>query len=98
MLLGNQSRKISDRIHARADALQHAFDDIFSSAQIGHKKPSKEFFEEIFKRLSTRYKYKKDQILFVDNTAANVEAANDFGFQTHLYIDCEELRAFVHKV
>lgn len=56
--------------------LSEYFDDIIYSAALGHSKPSPDFF-----RLATdRAGVLPEQISFVDDMAANVEAARQFGW------------------
>lgn len=61
------------------------FDKIFSSANLGSKKPELEFFEKMFAEISKNSKITKHEILFVDDDQENIGAAKYFGFQTFLY-------------
>jgi putative hydrolase of the HAD superfamily len=74
------------------------FDDIFSSAEIGHKKPDKEFFDFILNQLKNKYNINSDKILFVDDSRENIEAAEHLGIETLLYKKFEELKEIVTKV
>lgn len=62
------------------------FDEIFASAHIGQRKPNKEFFEKVMERLK---KLKVGNILFWDDTKANVDAAKQFGWKAHIYTDLD---------
>ena len=57
--------------------LSSRFDGIFYSAALGHQKPSAEFF-----RLATeRVGLAANEISFIDDVEANVEAARQFGWK-----------------
>jgi putative hydrolase of the HAD superfamily len=64
------------------------FEKIFSSAYVGHKKPTQEFFENVFKYfLEKDVSIKKEEILFWDDDIENVEGAKKFGFLAENYIN-----------
>lgn len=48
--------------------------------------------ERIFRLLLDRYGLKAEECLFVDDRAANVEAARKLGMQGHVFVSAEELR------
>lgn len=66
------------------------FDGIFSSANIGYKKPSSEFYEKMFKEISSEMILKKD-ILYVDDEENNVDSGRKFGFNSFQYKNFKEL-------
>ncbi len=68
-----------------------AFDGVFASSHIGHKKPTVQFYEMVVASL----KLKKDQIMFWDDTEKNVDVAKHFGIHAELYTDFEN---FVTKM
>ena len=56
--------------------------DVVIDSSIEHiRKPDLAIFELAEKKANT----KKDEILFIDNTVANINAAKDFGWQIFLY-------------
>jgi putative hydrolase of the HAD superfamily len=57
------------------------FDGVFSSAEMGVKKPAPEYYEQIVQALGAD---KKD-MLYVDDTVANVEAARAMGIESVVY-------------
>src|SRR3989344_1241448 len=67
----------------------YAFDKTYSSAHLGHKKPNREFFEKIAKDFKN---IKKEEILFWDDDAKNIEGAKDFGINAELYISVEDFK------
>jgi len=70
------------------------FDRVYSSTKIGHKKPSREFFSEIFKDFKN---IKKEEILFWDDRPKSVEEAKKFGFNAELYISLEDFEEKIKK-
>lgn len=61
------------------------FDHIFSSADIGAKKPEREFYESIFQWIEKTDGLSKDELFFVDDSEENVTSAIDFGIDSMLY-------------
>jgi len=62
------------------------FDKVFSSAEVGYKKPQQEFFEFVLNDI----KLNKDEVQFWDDTDKNVEGAREFGFDANLYRDFDK--------
>ncbi len=67
------------------------FDGIFSSAEIGSKKPRTEFYEFIFQKLGVD----KDKILYTDDTASHVEGAQEAGIEAYHYTEFEPFYEYV---
>ncbi|MAF36664.1 hypothetical protein CL622_06125 [archaeon] len=67
------------------------FDGIFSSAEVGSKKPQAEFYEFIFQKLNVN----KDKILYTDDTASHVEGAKEAGIDAYLYTEFEPFHEYV---
>jgi len=61
---------------------ENSFDRLYSSAHLGHKKPSLEYFEKVYEDLAG---IEKDEIIFWDDTPANIESAREFGIEAELY-------------
>lgn len=61
--------------------LGHLFKDMFYAARMGAKKPQREFFQAVEKRLPDT----GEPPLFFDDTPAVVDAANAFGWEAVLY-------------
>lgn len=68
---------------------ERIFNGVFSSSDLGCKKPDKQFFERLLKRLDPRRKVPTKEILFWDDTEANIDAAKKFGIQAYLFTDNE---------
>jgi putative hydrolase of the HAD superfamily len=70
------------------------FDKTYCSAHLGHKKPSKEFYQKIFKDLVN---IKKEEILFWDDKIENVKGAKDFGFHAELYTTFKDFKKIMKQ-
>jgi putative hydrolase of the HAD superfamily len=66
---------------------KYVFNGLFSSADLGCKKPDPQFFDRLLKRIDPKREIPRKEILFWDDTEANIKAAKDLGMQAHLYTD-----------
>lgn len=79
--------------HKRANHLMKnlgfsdVFDDIFHSARIGHRKPDREYFEEVMHIIGNQ----EDPPIFFDDTQSVVDAANNFGWEAYQFDDITDL-------
>lgn len=71
--------------------LGEVFNHIFSSAYIGLKKPHPDFFINII----NRFNLNTQEVLFVDDLAKNVQAAETVGIKSNLYKKLESFKRFV---
>ena len=62
------------------------FDDIFSSAHLGFKKPDPEFWKSVLNKISPT---EKSEVLVFDDDEENFVSAKEFGFKSYLYKDFE---------
>ena len=60
------------------------FDALWSSAEIGYKKPEKEFFQIVYDNINDGT-LRKDEVMFWDDDKGNVQGAEQFGFQAYFY-------------
>ncbi len=74
------------------------FNGIFSSADLGAKKPEKIFFERLLKRIDPKRKIQHREILFWDESPAAVKAARDMGIQAYLYTDPDAFEETMSQV
>lgn len=72
------------------------FDEVFSSADIGLKKPQQEFFEYIYKKINNGFT--KEEILFCDDEPKHIEEAERFGFKGHTYKKFEDFNDFINYI
>jgi len=64
------------------------FDDAVLSGSVGVNKPDPAIYEILLDRLERR----AEECLFIDDSKANIEAADQLGFHTHLFVDAHGLR------
>jgi len=89
VLATNQEKYRTKGIAARF-GYHDAFDKIFSSAYVGHKKPTQEFFEKVFEYIKERDNFiKKEEVLFWDDDVENIDGAKAFGMLAETYINPE---------
>ncbi len=69
------------------------FQHIFSSAHVGHMKPSRDFFSHVQKSL----KVKSEEILFWDDSKENVKGARNFGMHAEIYADLKSCKRITNK-
>jgi putative hydrolase of the HAD superfamily len=83
----NEKYRTENLINKRG--LGKYFDGVFSSAYLGSKKPELEFFESILEDLPN---IKKEEILFWDDDAKNIEGAESFRLKSQMYADFTEFQ------
>lgn len=70
---------------------EHYFDHIYSSCDMGVKKPDPRFFEVILKDYPN---ISKNQVMFWDDQLKNIEVAQQFGIASYLYLDFDSFVRF----
>lgn len=68
--------------------LEEVFEEIYSSARIGIKKPDIKFFEFISEDLSIPF----DQIIFWDDKQSNVDSAKTLGIHAYLFEGFDKMK------
>jgi HAD superfamily hydrolase (TIGR01509 family) len=76
-LLTNNGPVALDGVMRLLPQIGRRFDHLFFSCQLGAVKPERKVFEAVLKRIGRP----ADEVLFVDDSAANVEAASALGIQ-----------------
>ena len=71
--------------------MEDKIDEIMNSSELGVAKPAHEYFTEVLRRLGVRM----DEVIYIDDAAANVEAARALGIRSHHYQNHEGLVAFL---
>ena len=61
---------------------QHAFDRVYASGLIGHRKPYPQFYQHIIDDLNVN---NKKEVLLWDDAEENIEGAKRFGIRAELY-------------
>lgn len=65
------------------------FNRIFNSSEIGHAKPAPEIFQHVCESLGLS----PQELLFIDDSLKNIEAARALGFRAIQFRDLSQLRA-----
>ena len=73
------------------------FEKVFSSSQVGYKKPRIEYFEVIYSELAKEFSFEKNQIMFWDDSQKNVDSALKFGFDAHFFKDFKSFKLTLEK-
>jgi putative hydrolase of the HAD superfamily len=85
---------LSNAPHVQADAFEKVawtagFEQVFVSARLGMVKPDRAIFEHVLRELDAA----PEDVTFVDDRAANIEAAAALGIRAILFTGVAELRA-----
>lgn len=80
---------LSENLH-----LKNYFQNIFSSSNLGHKKPQPEFWASILEQLNPN---EKKDILVWDDDDENVLSARNFGFQAEQYTGFKQYHETLEK-
>jgi HAD superfamily hydrolase (TIGR01509 family) len=73
----HQRARIMTEVFGYADR----FDDLFFSCEMGHAKPSRDYFEQVLAVLNLDGR----RVLFIDDHERNVEAARDCGLRAEVF-------------
>lgn len=69
------------------------FDNIVVSSDHKMKKPSKEFYEVLLEITGVG----KNEIIFIDDSKANIEGSNNFGIKSILFTNSKDLKTHLKK-
>lgn len=85
------------RIHYMKNDMgfEELFDKVFSSAEIGHKKPDKQFYKFILEEIKKDHEINPDEIMYFDDSQENVVEAKKLDIKAHLYHNIEEFENLV---
>ncbi|WP_184446983.1 HAD-IA family hydrolase [Xanthomonas sp. 3498] len=89
VLLSNATSRLPRDLDALGIA--DAFDAVVNSSEVGAIKPEPAIFLHALAQLGMA----ADQVLFVDDTAANIEAARALGLRAERYVGAAALRAWL---
>lgn len=74
---------------------EELFDRVFSSADIGSKKPEREFFEFVLDKIKDECDICPDEIMFFDDSKGHVDEAKKLGIDAYFYENFEEFKELV---
>lgn len=63
-------------------------DGIFCSEELGVAKPNNGFYHQVTQRIDTT----PGQIIFFDDSLANIDSAQTYGWHAHLYTDVQDVK------
>lgn len=89
-LATNQEQYRTDYLRSRMD-FDKIFDGVFSSAEIGYKKPHVGFFQSMMTQIGLT----NDEVQFWDDTEKNVQEAKKFGLDARHYANFETFQPTV---
>lgn len=71
-----------------------SFDEVFASAHLGYRKPSRDFYQQLMYKLPG---IQISEVLFWDDTDENIDAARYFGINAELYTNFTEFQNKMKK-
>lgn len=74
------------------------FDRVFSSADVGSKKPEREFYEFVLNEIGNEHDILPHEILFFDDSEGHVVEAKKLGIDAHFYENFGEFEMLVNPV
>ncbi len=73
------------------------FDGMYSSANIGHKKPEKKFYQFILSDLEESHNIKTNEIIFFDDDQKNVNGARNIKIKSYLYTNVKKFDKIIKQ-
>lgn len=92
-VLSNSGSFLNDLLENKL-GIREDFDNVFNSAEIGFLKPDPAIFKYVLEKLDAT----PGECFFVDDLEGNVSVAQSLGFNSHLYIDNEDLFVALGKL
>lgn len=89
----NQEKYRSQHLAFNLNLLE-TFDGMFTSAHIGYTKPDLRYFEKVYEQLND---VEKNEVLFIDDSEKNIEAAKKFGFHAEKYTTFDKFKENLQK-
>jgi len=77
---------------------EELFDHVFSSADIGYKKPEKEFYEFILNEIKNEHKVYPHEVMFFDDSKDHVESAKELDIDAHFYKNFEDFKELINPI
>jgi putative hydrolase of the HAD superfamily len=90
----NQEKHRTEYMKNEMD-FEDLFDEVFSSSDIGYKKPNKRFYEFVINKIKDKYKINADEIIFFDDSQENVDEAKKLGIKANLYKTFDEFKSIL---
>ena len=92
-LTNNFKNHFSKKNSSTFNSIENNFDYIFESSKLGLRKPEKEIYLYVQKKMNEKPK----EILFIDDLGINLKPARELGFITYKFRNTEDTVEFVKK-
>ena len=92
-LTNNFKNHFSKKNSSAFNSIENNFDYIFESSKLGLRKPEKEIYLYVQKKMNVKAK----EILFIDDLGINLKPARELGFITYKFRNTEDTVEFVKK-
>ena len=79
------------KLDMKNHGLEGLFDEILNSSELGIAKPANDFFNTAMRKLGVRF----DEVIYIDDSAKNVQSARRLGIRSHHYRNHTQLIAFL---
>ena len=89
-LTNNFKNHFSKKNSSTFNRIKNNFDYIFESSKLGIRKPEKEIYLYVLKKM----RVKPEEILFIDDLGMNLKPAKELGFITYKFKNTEDTIAF----
>ncbi len=77
---------------------EELFDHVFSSADIGHKKPEAEFYKFILDEIKNEHKIYPHEIMLFDDSKVHVDSAKELDIDAHFYENFEDFKELINPL
>ena len=77
---------------------EELFEHVFSSADIGHKKPEKEFYEFVLNEIKNEHKIFPYEIMFFDDSKGHVKSAKRLDIHAYHYENFEDFKKLINPL
>ncbi|MFA7209064.1 MAG: HAD family hydrolase [Parcubacteria group bacterium] len=96
--LGTKQEKYRTEYMRNRMGFEEIFDHIYSSAEVGYKKPDKKFFEFISADIKNKDNIDPEEIMFWDDEKSNVAVSKELGWQGYFYGNYDDFNKIVSQI
>ena len=95
--LATNQEKYRTEYFKKEMGLEKIFDKIYSSAEIGHKKSSREFFQFILDDLKNKEGVSLEETIYWDDKEENIALAKEMGLEGYIYKNIDDFRKIIEN-
>jgi putative hydrolase of the HAD superfamily len=92
VLVTNATSRLNQDMEAHG--LDTVFDSVLNSSELGCAKPSHSYFNKVMRQLGVGF----DEVIYVDDSATNIQSATKLGIRSHHYQNHAQLVEFLVKI